>query len=105
MFRKAALDAGVAASASSSLGSIPRRIFDTATLKLHALAVRLDEVPQEFGDAEPVDTSNPTALRREWLRQLKMWASYNPEDVFALKAGAVAGVVVLAGVLVVVAAV
>jgi hypothetical protein len=26
----------------------------------------------------------------EWRRQLRLWAAYNPEEVLALKAGAVA---------------
>lgn len=98
MFRKAVTEAGPRA------GSLPGRLLDAATLKLHALAVRLDEVPPEFGDAIPVDQTDPRALRREWLRQARLWATYNPEDVFALKAGALVGGAALLGVVAMVAA-
>jgi hypothetical protein len=95
---KAAIDAGAGAPLVRACG----RLFDTLTVKLHAAAERLDALPQEFGDTVPVDTTDPVALRREWLRQLRMWASYNPEDVFALKAGAAIGALALVGVLAVV---
>lgn len=81
------------------------RLIDGLTLKAHALAVRFDLAPAEFGDADPVDDTDPAALRREWLRQLRMWASYNPEDVFALKAAALVGVLALGGLLALVAVV
>ena len=65
------------------------RIVDAAVLQAHGLAVRLDRVPQEFGDADPVDEADPKALRREWRRQFQIWADSSPEQLFALKVGAV----------------
>jgi hypothetical protein len=65
-----------------------RRIADEFVLKAHRFADRADRLPSEFGKAGPVDEADPQALRREWLRCLRLWADYNPEEVFALKVGA-----------------
>ncbi len=93
MFRKA-VTAGVAPpKVRESLGQRLSRwtdeLVDAAILRAHGLAVRLDRVPQEFGDADPVDEADPKALRREWLRQFQIWADSSPEQLFALKVGAV----------------
>lgn len=94
MFRKA-VPAGVegpranpADNLWSRLGRAGDRALDALVLRGHGLAVRFDRVPQEFGEEAPVDEADPKALRREWLRQLELWAGYNPEEVFAWKAGA-----------------
>jgi len=67
-----------------------RHAGDKAVLWLHRQADRLDLVPPEFGQDAAVDNTDASSLLREWLRQAKMWASYNPEQMLALKAGAVA---------------
>jgi hypothetical protein len=59
-------------------------------LWLHRQAERLDLVPTEFGDETPVDRQDAGSLAAEWLRQARLWAGYNPEEMLALKAGAVA---------------
>ncbi|WP_309091436.1 hypothetical protein [Phenylobacterium sp.] len=82
MFRKA-----VTAGSDAPLAAKPS-LLDAAVLRLHALAVRLDRVPPEFGDAEPVDETDPKALRREWARQYRIWADSSPEQLFAIKVGA-----------------
>lgn len=82
MFRKVAAAGAVAPPTRPSL-------LDVATLRLHALAQRLDWTPSEFGDAEPVDETDPRALRREWLRQYRIWADSSPEQLFAIKVGAI----------------
>jgi hypothetical protein len=61
-----------------------------AVVWLHALADRMDLVPAEFADDPSVDRSDARSLLREWRRQARLWASYNPEEMLALKAGAVA---------------
>ena len=98
---------------SAGLGSAPRerpsrdgvgrRLLDALTLRAHALAVALDRVPDEFGDAEPVDERDAAALRREWLRHLRIWADSSPEQVFALKAGGLMLGVALAAVVLAIA--
>jgi len=59
-------------------------------LWLHRRAERMDLVPPEFGQEAEVDETDAGSLAREWLRQAKLWAGYNPEEMLALKAGAVA---------------
>ncbi len=81
MFRKA-----VTAGADAPLAPKPS-FLDAAVLRLHALAVRLDQVPSEFGDVEPVDETDARAVRAEWLRQYRIWADSNPERLFAIKVG------------------
>ncbi len=61
---------------------------DRLVLAAHRLAVRLDWIPQEFATAHPVDESDPKAVTAEWRRLAKLWADYNGETLFALKAGA-----------------
>jgi hypothetical protein len=67
-----------------------RQAAETAVIWLHAQAERMDLVPTEFGDEAPVDRGDPRSLIKEWRRQARLWAGYNPEQVLALKAGAVA---------------
>ena len=59
-------------------------------LWLHHQAERFDQVPPEFGEGVSVDPNDAGSVAREWLRQARIWAGYNPEEVLALKAGAVA---------------
>jgi hypothetical protein len=106
VFRKAVLPAGAVAppdTLQARAAAVLDRALDAAVLRAHALAVRLDRVPDGFGDEAAVDETDPQALRREWLRQLHQWADYSPEEVFALKAGALMLGGVLAALLIVVA--
>ena len=106
MFRKALFPAGAPeprAKQQGRGGGLLQRALDALVLKAHALAVRLDRVPESFGDAAPVDENDAGAVRREWLRQLHQWADYSPEEVFALKAGGLMLAVVVVILLVVVA--
>ena len=106
MFRKAVLPAGAAeprATPRAWFAGVAGRLLDAAVLKAHALAVRFDRVPDSFGVDVALDEADPKALRREWLRQLHLWADYSPEQVFALKAGALMLGAVLAVLLIVVA--
>ena len=82
-----------------------RRLADAATVRAHELAVRFDQLPAAFGDEEPVDETDAAAIRREWRRQLRLWAGSSPEQVFAIKAGALMLGGVLALLLVVIAAI
>jgi len=66
-----------------------RRMGDRLVIWLHREAQRRDLVPAEFGEREPVDEADARALVREWTRQAQLWADYNPEELLALKAGAV----------------
>ena len=68
----------------------PPHLSETAVLWLHRQAERLDLTPPEFGQEREVDPTDGGAVRREWVRQAKLWAGYNPEQMLALKAGAVA---------------
>ena len=68
-------------------GSWFGRLGDQGSLALHRLADRFDLVPPEFGRETPVDESDARSVRVEWLRYLRLWAAYNPEEVFALKVG------------------
>lgn len=56
-------------------------------LGAHRLADRFDLVPADFGAENPVDVHDARAVGAEWLRRLRSWADYNPEEVFALKVG------------------
>jgi len=67
-----------------------RRAGERAVLWLHRQADRFDVIPTEFGEDVEVDQTDARAILREWLRQARLWAGYNPEEMFALKAGAVA---------------
>jgi hypothetical protein len=55
----------------------------------HREAQRRDLVPAEFGQGSPVDETDASALLHEWTHQARLWADYNPEEMLALKAGAV----------------
>lgn len=63
------------------------RLGDRIVLGAHRLADRFDLVPPEFGRDAPVDQSDGRSVRIEWLRHFKLWAAYNPEEIFALKVG------------------
>jgi hypothetical protein len=63
---------------------------ERAVLWLHRRVERMDLVPGEFGRDAEVDQTDAGSLAREWLRQAKLWAGYNPEEMLALKAGALA---------------
>jgi hypothetical protein len=77
--------AGLVGMARSALG----RTGDRMALAAHRLADKLDIVPSEFGREGPVDEADARSVRAEWLRHLKLWSAYNPEEVFALKVGGV----------------
>jgi hypothetical protein len=62
---------------------------ERAVLWLHRQADRLDLIPAEFGKEAVVDEADGGSLAREWLRQAKLWAGYNPEEMLALKVGGV----------------
>jgi hypothetical protein len=80
------------AQASASLwrrtAALPGHARDAAVLFGHRLAARLDLIPPEFGSETPLDETDPKAVLAEWLRYLRLWAGYNPEELFALKVGA-----------------
>ncbi|HKR89764.1 MAG TPA: hypothetical protein VJS38_16455 [Phenylobacterium sp.] len=65
-------------------------------LAVHRLADRLDLLPSEFDAESRIDRNDATAVLAEWIRYARFWASYNPEEMFALKVG---GAMLLAGVL------
>lgn len=69
---------------------------DGLVLSLHRLADRLELIPPEFGAHSHVDPDDGRSILAEWIRYARQWASYNPEEVFALKVG---GTMLLAGVL------
>jgi hypothetical protein len=77
------------------LGERLQRAGEGTVVWLHKQADRMDLLPPEFGDEAEVDASDAKSLVREWLRQVKLWAAYSPEQVLAIKVGAV----VLAGAL------
>lgn len=64
------------------------RMGDWIVLRLHRLADRLDRIPSSFGSHHAIDPQDAKAIRAEWLRCLRDWADYNPEEVFGLKVGA-----------------
>jgi hypothetical protein len=65
----------------------PTPLLDLLTLRFHALAESRDWIADTFGEGEPVDASDPAALRRAWLQQLKRAMADNPEQMFAIKVG------------------
>lgn len=72
-----------------------RQAGEMTIVWLHEQADRMDLVPTEFGGEAPVDRGDAGSLLKEWLRQARLWAAYSPEQVLALKAGAVALAVAL----------
>jgi len=76
----------------------PRRpLLHRLALWLHGQAERFDLVPTEYGQEVQVDPADARSVAAEWLRQGKLWAAYNPEQVLALKVGAaVLGLVLVA---------
>jgi hypothetical protein len=75
----------------------PARVRDRVVLWLHRLADQYDWLPDGYGEAGVVDAADPGAVTAEWMRCLRSWAGYNPEEVFALKAGAALLLATLAG--------
>jgi len=67
-----------------------RQAGERTIVWLHEQADRMDLVPPEFGDDKPVDRADAGSLLKEWLRQARLWAAYNPEQVLGLKVGAAA---------------
>lgn len=67
---------------------LARRARDRSVLGLHRMADRFDLVPPEFGREQPVDEADAGAVMTEWSRYFRLWADYNPEEIFALKVGA-----------------
>jgi hypothetical protein len=67
-----------------------RRAGEDTVLWLHRRAERLDLIPPEFGQEAEIDAADARAVAREWVRQARLWAGYNPEQMLALKAGGVA---------------
>jgi hypothetical protein len=82
-----------------------KRASETAVVWLHRQADRMDLVPPEFGEETAVDTSDARSLLREWLRLAKLWAAYSPEQVLAIKTGAVALAVALIALVILVGAI
>jgi hypothetical protein len=77
---------------------------ERAVLWLHRQAERMDLIPDEFGKEAAVDEADGGSLAREWLRQARLWAGYNPEEMLALKVGAVLLGAALVGLIVLVRA-
>lgn len=88
-----------------SLEARLRRAAKQSVLWLHAQADRFDLIPAEFGQEAQVDTASARSVAREWLRQLKLWMAYNPEEMLAIKAGVAALGVALIVLVVIVGAV
>ena len=84
-------------------GGPARRLFEAGVLGAHRLADRFDLIPPEFGSGAPVDDRDADAVLHEWRRQLRLWADYNPEQIFALKVGGGLLLVALAGLWIIVA--
>lgn len=73
------------------------RLWEGPALGLHRLADRFDRLPPEFGCAGEIDEAEARAVVGEWIRCLRLWADYSPEQVFALKYGAVVLIAALIG--------
>jgi hypothetical protein len=73
------------------------RLRNAAVLRLHRLADRFEQLPPEFGAETEVDETNANAVVAEWIRCLRLWAAYSPEQVFALKVGAALLVAAIVG--------
>lgn len=67
-----------------------RQAGEKTIVWLHEQADRMDLVPTEFGEDQPVDRGDAGSLLKEWRHQARRWAGYNPEQVLALKAGGIA---------------
>lgn len=79
-----------------------RKLSDRVVVWLHRQAERADLVPAEFAAGREIDAADAEALRDEWVRQLRLWADHNPEELLAWKAGvAVLGAALLVLVIVV----
>jgi len=85
------------------LAATAGRLCRSLILRTHALAERLDLAPAEFGKGRALRMDDAEALLGEWLRQLRRWAAFNPEEAFAWKIGGALLGVVLAGLVVAVA--
>lgn len=81
----------------AAAASAARRVRDLAVLRLHRLADRFEQLPPDFGAEAEVDETNANAVAAEWIRCLRLWAAYSPEQMFALKVGAALLVATLIG--------
>jgi hypothetical protein len=81
-----------------------RRLRDSAILQCHRLADRFELLPPEFGERAQVDEGDPDAVLAEWVRCVRQWADYSPEQVFALKVGGGLFIATLVGLLLLVGA-
>lgn len=88
-----------------SLEARTRHAVRAGVLWAHRQADRFDLIPSDFGKETEVDPADAGSLAREWGRQLKLWMAYNPEEMLAIKAGAVALGVALIVLVVIVGAV
>lgn len=68
--------------------NVVRQYGEKLVLFLHRQAERMDLLPSEFGDQDPVDANDAGSLLREWRRHARIWADCSPEQVLALKVGA-----------------
>ena len=66
-------------------------------LRAHALAERLDLAPPEFGRGRSLRMTDAEQVVGEWLRQLRRWAAFYPEEAFAWKIGAAVLALALTG--------
>jgi hypothetical protein len=82
----------------AQLHTAATKLAGELVLRLHRQLARRDLVPDEFGSGPPVDAEDPASVLAEWLRQLRLWTAYNPEEVFAIKAGALALTLLLVGI-------
>lgn len=68
-----------------------------AILRAHAWAEASDLVPDDYGGGAEIARHDAEVIAREWRRQLRRWAVFNPEEALAWKVGAAAlGTVLLA---------
>ena len=81
----------------AAAASAPRRLRDATVLSLHRLADHFEQLPPEFGAEAEIDETNANAVAAEWIRCLRLWAAYSPEQMFELKVGAGLLVAVLIG--------
>ncbi len=70
---------------SADVAARPHPILDRLTLRLHALADRLDWLPEGFGDDAPFSPTDAVSVRHAWRRAVRRGIDDNPERVFALK--------------------
>lgn len=89
---------GAAPSEPAAVVASPKpRAWDGTALRLHRLADRFDLLPPAFGEQAEIDEADARAVTSEWVRCLRLWADYSPEQVFALKVGAALLIAALVG--------